>query len=195
MSSKMSRSERHQSQNKKEYVMKLTIALAAACALLTAPAFAQSPNVSPTTGTPTSKTISTHDFVSQVAMDGMFDVQSARMAEQKGDSNAKTFAQREITDHGKAMNDLKKLVMTGKVNANIPTGLDGEYQQKVDALSKLSGKQFDTAYGKDQVQSHRNEIALIEQYARGGDNADLKHWASTNLPDLREHLNRAEKVA
>jgi putative membrane protein len=185
--------------------MKLTIALATACALFTVPALAQTPNVppstgapsktaAPTTGTPASGTISTRDFVNQVAMDNMFDVQAARMAEQKGDNPDKSFAKREITDHDKSANNLKTLVMSGKVNANIPTGLDSEYQQKVDALGKLSGKQFDTAFNKDMVQSHRNEIALVEQYTRGGDNADLKHWASTNLTELRDHLKNADKL-
>jgi putative membrane protein len=62
-------------------------------------------------------------------------------------------------------------------------------------LQKLSGKQFDKAFWDDEAQSRWYEIYLVEQYAKSGDNADLKNWASINLPKLRDHLKKAEKLS
>jgi putative membrane protein len=74
--------------------MKLAIALATACALLSAPAFAQSQTAPSTTGA-TIGTVPTRYLVPHVIMANMFDVQLARLAEQKGDSADKTFAQQD----------------------------------------------------------------------------------------------------
>jgi putative membrane protein len=174
--------------------MKLTIALATACALLSAPAFAQAQTAPSTTGA-TIGTVPARYLVPQVIMANMFDVQLARLAEQKGDSADKTFVQQDMPVHAKATNELKMLVTNGKVNISIPSALDSEQQQKLGLLQKLSGKQFDKAFRDDEAQSRWYEIYLVEQYAKSGDNADLKNWASINLPTLRDHLNKAEKLS
>jgi putative membrane protein len=179
--------------------MKLTtIALATACALLSAPAFAQTPSPSTlpqTTGVaPANAAISTPDFVNKVAMGDMWDVRAARLAEQKGDRSDKTFAQGEITHHTKLTDDLKSMVDSGKVHATIPTGWDNEHQQRFDRLEKLSGKQFDEAYNRDETQNHQNMVTWLQRYAQNGDNAELKQWASKTLPEVKQHLTDAEKL-
>jgi putative membrane protein len=182
--------------------MKVSLALATACALLTAPAFAQTPTnpqtqaPARTTGVaPATATIATPDFINRVIMSDMFDVQSARIAEQKGDSSDRNFARREAVDHPKATEDLKAMVNSGKIkDTSIPTALDSEHQQRLDRLQKLSGKQFDEAYKSDELQNHQNMVSLLEQYSRNGNNADLRQWASKTLPEMKEHLNVSETL-
>lgn len=178
--------------------MKLTLALATTCALLSAPAFAQSPTTpqaqphSQTTGVaPANAAISTPDFVNRVIMSDMFDTQAAKIAEQKGDSSDRNFARREAVVHAKATDGLKAIVTSGKVkDASVPTALDSEHQQRLDRLQKLSGKQFDEAYNKDAVQNHDNLIAMIEQYARNGNNTDVKQWASKTQGNRTSELSQ-----
>lgn len=178
--------------------MKLMTVAVATCALLSAPVFAQAPtqtNPPRTTGAaPANSAISTSDFINRMAIGDMFDVQSARLAEQKGERIEKTFAQREVTDHTKFTDDIKGMVNSGKVHASVPTGLDSEHQQRMDQLQKLSGKQFDEAYNRDEVQNHENMATVLQQYAQNGDNSDLKQWASKILPEVRQHLTNAEKL-
>ena len=65
-------------------------------------------------------------------------------------------------------------------------------KQKLDALQKLSGNQFDSAFRNDEIQSHRERSSYCRAgSAKNGDNADLKRWAETNLPTLIDHLNKA----
>jgi putative membrane protein len=176
--------------------------------LLSTPVFAQTPsqntlpqntqpqfNQQQTTGVaPASAAISTPDFINKIVMGDMWDVRAARLAEQKGDRSDKTFGQTEITTHTKLTDDLKAMVDSGKVHATIPTSWDNEHQQRFDQLSKMSGKQFDEAYNKDEVQNHENMVNTLQQYAQNGDNPDLKQWASKMLPEVKQHLNKAENL-
>ena len=41
----------------------------------------------------------------------------------------------------------------------------------------------------------RPQLVLFEQYARDGDNADLKAWAAKTLPHLKEHLAMAKRLS
>ena len=78
---------------------------------------------------------------------------------------------------------------------SIPTALDREHEQKLELLRHLSGDQFNKAFLNDEVQSTWDEIYLADVYAKKGNNADLKNWASTNLPKLKDQLNKAEKLS
>lgn len=163
--------------------MKSMIVLAAACALVAAPSptFAQS--------------VSTDEFVKKVAISDMFEVQSSRMALDKApDKDTKPFAQKMVKDHTKTSKELKGLVDSGKVKATLPTALDTEHQGKLDQMKGLSGKEFDTAFDRAQLEGHQQAVALFENYAKNGDNPDLKKWAAKTLPHLKQHLKMAEKL-
>jgi len=171
--------------------MKLSIALATTCILLSAPAFAQSPTTPHATGATPSPTISTQDFVNK-AIESRFDVRAARIAAWKGAHQ--NYARRDIHDT-KVMDDLKMMVNTGKVNAKIPDALDNDRHAKLDELGKLWGQSFDDAYNRDQRESYRNEIGLFKQYAQNGDNPALRQWATKMLPELESHLIDAQMLS
>jgi putative membrane protein len=182
--------------------MKLTTLalLAATCAPLSAPAFAQSPaapqnksRLQTAAIAPQEKT-SAANFVNNIVMRDMFDVQAARLAEHKGDQSDMRFAQREVSNHTKMTEDLKSMVDSRKVNATIPTNLASEYQQRIDHLQQLSGKQFDEAYGNEMLRNHENLNALLDRYARNGDNTELKLWAAKTDPEVKQQLSKAEKL-
>ena len=101
---------------------------------------------------------STQDFVTKVAVSGMFEIQSSKLAAQKGNENIRAFAQQMITDHTKTPNELKGLV--GKAKAKLPSGLDAEHQKKLDQLQKLSADQFNATYASMQVQAHEEAEAV-----------------------------------
>jgi putative membrane protein len=173
--------------------MKFTLALATTCALLSGPAFAQCTTAPHTTSaTLTGTTISTLEFVKKAVLRNMLDNQAARLAEQRGDSTEQNFARQVVLDHTKATNALKTMVSSGKVNADIPTTLDCEHQQKLTELQNLWGQSFDDAYSGGLLQNDQNEISLFEHYAQNGDNATLRQWATKMLPELKSHLVYAE---
>src|SRR5215204_1017114 len=160
--------------------MKRMIVFAAACGLFAAPALAQS--------------ISTAEFVKKVAISDMFEIESSKLIEPKADADTKPFAAKMIKDHEQTSSELKAMVQSGKVKAELPQALDDEHKKKLDTLRGMSGDQQDKAYDDIQKQAHREAIALFESYSQNGDNADLKAWAAKTLPHLKEHLSMAEKL-
>jgi putative membrane protein len=136
----------------------------------------------------------TDDFVKEVAVSDMFEIESSKLAEQKGTSQEKTFAQQMITDHTKTSDELKSMVKGGKVQATLPTALDSSHQSKLDKLKDASGKDFSSDYNSYQVSAHKDAVSLFDRYAKGGDNAELKDWAGKTLPTLRHHLEMAQEL-
>jgi putative membrane protein len=162
--------------------MKRLSRLAIVFALLPAAAWAQTPT--------------TADFVEKVAMSDMLEIQSSQLALSRSpDADTKPFAEKMLKDHNQTSVELKSLVESGKVKAKLPTAMDSEHLKKLDELKAKSGKDFDAAYDRMQMEAHEQAVALFEQYARNGDNADLKTWAERTLPHLKEHLAMAKRLS
>jgi putative membrane protein len=162
---------------------------------LASPAFAQS--VPEKTGVNSTLGIApkTEDFVKEVAVSDMFEIESSKLAQTKGNATDKAFASQMVTDHTKTSTELKGLVSGGKVKAEIPAAMDASHQSKLDKLKGLSGADFDKQYASDQVSAHKDAVNLFERYAKGGDNSDLKSWAGKTVPALKHHLDMAQKLS
>lgn len=139
---------------------------------------------------------SAQDFVNKVAISDMFEIQSSQLALSKqADEDTKPFAQKMVQDHQKTSSELKAVVEGSIVKLTLPTTMDSEHQQMLNDLQAKDGKDFDQSYDQIQVKAHRDVVALFEAYStKGGDNPELKSWASKTLPDLKEHLAMAEKL-
>jgi putative membrane protein len=61
-------------------------------------------------------------------------------------------------------------------------------------LSKLNGREFTKEYDDMQVAAHKDAVSLFERYGKGGDNADLKAFASKTLPHLQHDLMMAQDL-
>jgi putative membrane protein len=168
--------------------------IALGCVLLAGPVLAQS--IGEKTGVNSALDIAptTADFVKEVAISDMFEIDSSKLAQDKGNAPEKTFASQMVTDHTKTSTELKTLVSSGKVKADLPTALDSSHQSKLDKLKGESGKDFSSDYDSMQVSAHKDAVSLFERYAKGGDNSDLKDWAGKTLPALKHHLEMAENL-
>ena len=143
-------------------------------------------------------------FVTNAADGGMFEVKAGELAVAKGDStpsgmvmggdsmSIKSFGQMMITDHTKANNELKTLADSKDVN--VPTTLSAAKQKMIDSLSSATGAAFNMMYAKMMVSSHEETVSLFEKQAAGGQDAELKSWASQKLPTLKHHLEMAEMM-
>jgi putative membrane protein len=173
--------------------MKRTILLLATL-LVAGPALAQS--VGEKTGVNSAMGVSpsTADFVKQVAISDMFEIESNKLGQQKGNAEEKTFATQMVTDHTKTSTELKGLVSSGKVKADLPTALDSSHQNKLDKLKSTNGNDFSSQFNSMQVDAHKDAVDLFERYSKGGDNADLKDWAGKTLPALKHHLEMAQNL-
>lgn len=171
--------------------MKKYMIAAALVAALAAPAYAQSMGEKSGVNSTLGIAPKTEDFVKEVAISDMFEIESSELAQTKSNGPSKSFADHMIQDHTKTSTELKSKV-AGKME--LPTALDSSHQSKLDKLKGLNGDDFTKQYNSDQVSAHKDAVHLFERYSKGGDNADLKSWAASTLPTLQSHLEMAQDL-
>jgi putative membrane protein len=165
------------------------------CLLVASPVMAQSAGEKTGVNSALGISPSTADFVKQVAISDMFEIESNKLGEQKGNAAEKSFASQMVKDHTKTSKELKELVASGKVKAELPAALDSAHQSKLDKLQSKAGKDFSSDFSSMQEDAHEDAVSLFERYSKGGDNADLKNWAGVTLPALRHHLEMAKALS
>jgi putative membrane protein len=136
----------------------------------------------------------TADFVKEAATSDMFEIESSKLALERGDAATKTFAQQMVTDHEKTSSELKALISGGKVKAQLPAAMTSAQQNMLDKLKGLQGSDFIKQYHSDQESAHEDAVDLFKRYGEGGDNAELKAWAASTRPALEHHLQMAEEL-
>ena len=147
------------------------------------------------TDTKSSGTVAAADqhFVTDVALDGMAEVELGQLAQQKAESSeVKDFAKRMVDDHGKANDELKSLASSKSIT--LPTTVDAKHKATHDRLAKLSGAAFDRAYMQAMVSDHQQAVKMFRQQSTSAKDADIKAFAAKTLPTLEDHLKEAQSA-
>ena len=173
--------------------MKNAVLAAALAAALVSPASAQS--IAEKSGINSTLGIApkTEDFIKEVAISDMTEIESAKIAQQKGNADEKKFAEMMITDHTKTTTELKSMI-PAEMTSVIPAGLDDASEKKLAKLRDATPEDFAATYDPMQVSAHKDAVSLFERYAKGGENASLKDWAGKTLPALQHHLEMAQAL-
>jgi len=131
-------------------------------------------------------------FVEKAAQDGMTEVELGKVALEKSKNpEVRSFAQRMVTDHGKANGELATLAKQKGIDA--PKKLDAEHQAMVKNLEAKDGASFDSEYSRHMNMDHSKAISLFEATANSTDK-DLAQFAKKTLPTLKEHKEMAGKL-
>lgn len=140
------------------------------------------------------QSLTSEDFVKKASQDGMLEVEVGKVALAQGSNGeVKAFAQRMVSDHSKA-NDELKTIANGK-NISISDKLDKNHQAKLTALKAKHGADFDKAYSTEMMKGHEQAVALFKQASTSSTvNADLQLFARKTLPTLQEHMQLAMKL-
>jgi putative membrane protein len=172
----------------------MMIALAGA---LAAPAAAQPPRpqkMPNPTGTTGTVAVPDRAFAREAALGSMAEVELGKLAQEKATNpDVKRFAERMVTDHSKANDELKQWADANHVT--LPTQLDAKHKATRDKLEKLSGAAFDKAYMRDMLTDHKTDVAKFKTESNRAQNDGLKDWAGKTLPTLQEHLKQAQETA
>jgi putative membrane protein len=172
---------------------KTAFTITAAALLISTSAFAQS--VGEKTGVNSTLGISptTADFVREVAISDMTEIAAAKLGQERGNAQEKTFADQMITDHTKTSEELKSMV-PADAKAALPTAIDSSSQSKIDKLRNAKPDDFSSDFDTMQVSAHKDAVSLFERYAKGGEDPKLKEWAGKTLPALQHHLEMAQNL-
>jgi putative membrane protein len=132
-------------------------------------------------------------FVMAAARGGLAEVELGKLAVDKGaSSDVKAFGQRMVDDHSKANDQLRQVVASKSVT--LPSDLDRKARSTYDRLAKLSGAEFDRAYVKLMVRDHVEDVADFNRAAQNAGDPDIRRFASSTLPTLRDHLKMAKDL-
>lgn len=139
-------------------------------------------------------TVTPTAFATKAAEGGLAEVQLAELARQQASSDAvKRFADRMITDHGKANTELEALARAR--NMTLPKTLNAEHKATLKSLQGKKGAEFDAAYMAAMKRDHVKDIALFEAATGPGfKDDDLKAFATKTLPVLQEHHQLVEST-
>jgi putative membrane protein len=130
-------------------------------------------------------------FLTRITGCGRDEAELARLAEQKASSpSVREFARQMIRDHGQTNAALSRLT-EGEAFPDRP---DPERRQIRDALSGLSGPEFDIEYMRQQVQAHQRMAQLMEYVIGSGKDAQVQRFASEFLPGVYMHLAMARHL-
>ncbi len=144
-----------------------------------------------TTSTAAPLTSKDKGFVTSAAKGGTTEVELAQDAVSHATNpDVKAFAQKIIEDHTKANTELAQLA-AGK-GVTMPTETDARLKEAKERLEKLTGKTFDQAFVRQMVEDHKSTIKLFEDESKAAADPDVKKFAESTLPTLREHLKTAE---
>jgi len=150
--------------------------------------------VAPSTTPNTALSASETSFVNHAAEDGMFEVEIAKVAATKAtDPAVKSFAQRLVDDHTAANDKLRQIAASH--NITLPASMPASKQKDIDRLNKLSGAQFDREFIQMVgIKDHKTDIDMFEKISKDAKASDLRDFAQSTLPTLREHLAQAQKL-
>jgi len=138
--------------------------------------------------------MSTPMFVRDATAGNRFEIQSGQLALSRSHAQGvRSFARRLITDHRAAARDMRAAIKSGGLKAP-PDRLDAQHLRMLSEIRNARASAFDRTFIEAQVDAHQKAIALHRNYARNGQNAQLRQFAQNVLPALREHLDIASRL-
>ncbi|MEO6302131.1 MAG: DUF4142 domain-containing protein [Bacteroidia bacterium] len=120
---------------------------------------------------------------------------SANMFEIKASENAasnattaevKKIATMMIAAHGKMNLDVEKLAVSKSVT--LPTDLTDDQRKDLEKLTEKSGIDYDKAYISKMKDNHEDALKMLEKISEKCDDAEIKTWAQTSMPEVSKHL-------
>ena len=132
-------------------------------------------------------------FAVNASQGNMAEIQAGQVSLTNSQDSAVTnFGQLMTTDHTAAQASLDSIALT--VGITLPVDTDSAHAAVKHQLMTLTGVAFDTVYVNAQIRDHQAMLALLSAEVNSGTNAQLKAYATTNLPIVQMHLTMADSL-
>ena len=139
--------------------------------------------------------MSVQDFANKAAASDKFEIDSSKAALATSSSDdVKKFAQMMVDAHTKSSADLKAALAGANPAVTPDPTLDADQQASLDSLKAAPAAAFDAAYKTAQVDGHQKALAMLQQYAAGGEAGPAKDFAAKMVPIVTEHLRMAQAL-
>ena len=136
------------------------------------------------------------DFVHAAAANDMFEIQTAKLAEERSKSpEVRAYAAAMLRDHTQSSAGLKAVIATAGQTLTLPNVITADMQTKLDSLTGIGAAEFDKTYLADQVAAHQAALTIMQFYADKGDMPALKAFAGQTSVVVQLHLSQARALA
>lgn len=133
-------------------------------------------------------------FITLAAEANLAEIETAKTVQERSkDPAVKDFANRMITDHTQASQNLATLAKANGITLGSEPSANDRNQK--DELQKLSSAKLGDAYLRDELQDHKQAISEFESEIEHGHNQNITDYAEQTLPTLEDHIRIAENVA
>ena len=133
------------------------------------------------------------DYLVFAADTHMKEIELGKLAQQKStNADVRQYAEMLITDHTKALEDLKKTAEAK--NISLPTALSEDGKEAYDKLSEEKTEDFDKKYVDMMVDGHEEAVKKMEKASEEANDEEIKMWAADMLPTLKTHHNEAVRL-
>lgn len=130
-------------------------------------------------------------FVAMAASSDMYEIESSRMALQRSRMPMnRMHAEMMIRDHSNTTAQLK--AAAASVGLGVPMQMLPMHAALLNELARSTN--FDATYRNQQIMSHRQALALHDNYARRGDVPQLRGVAAATVPVVRGHLDHITRM-
>lgn len=135
----------------------------------------------------------TTSFLKGAARDNDQEIALAEIGSRKAQNpELKSFCQMLQQDHTQAAQQLQPIAQKYGVSTD---QLKDKSNHEVTKLEKESGAKFDKEFATLMLKEHQKDIEKFQEAANKIQEPDVKQFAQTMLPKLREHFQHAESVA
>lgn len=173
----------------KKHLFASCILLALAAGLGAAPALAQSsPPVA--VNAPDMQ----DPFLQKAVRGNAFELQTSQLALKRTNTpEVKAFAQKMITDHTKAEDELTVLLKALAITEP-SAALEPAQIEEIKLMQGVQNQDFDRIYVNAQINAHEAAVAAFRTFGASGSPPQVRAWAAKTLPTLEMHLAEVRKL-
>jgi putative membrane protein len=132
-------------------------------------------------------------FAVEATYAGMMEVELGKVAGQNAENKeVKDFGAMMVKDHTESGDKLKSIVITKHIS--LPLDVSRDDQEKINALKKKTGTDFDKAYIEMMISGHKKVASMFEDEIKKGSDTDIRDFATHTLDVIHMHLNAAKKI-
>ncbi|HEV7347104.1 DUF4142 domain-containing protein [Telluribacter sp.] len=138
-------------------------------------------------------TATDRQFVKDAAVRNLLNSQTGQIARTRGTTD-------EIRRYGEVLirqastTSEELIALAEKKEIILESTLTSSLQEDVNLLAGTPEANFNATYITKTIESLRTTIQVFEQQIKKGNDNELRSWASTKLPFLRQHLERAQTI-
>jgi putative membrane protein len=139
-----------------------------------------------------SKPLDPKEFLTKAIQGDNSEMTLGGLAAIKGGPAVSEYGRTLVADHTKAKASAAAVASRNGVEP--PSDMLPEASKERTKLDGLSGKDFDKEFASYMVKDHKEDISDFEKEAASNAPADVKKLAQDTLPDLRKHLEMAQRL-